>query len=503
METSIEEILTQICNEYNQPKKQIEPIIEKLNMEFYYKLKDVKNLSNEKWKEFKLPDNLYNLLIERFNKENIIAKYEISTPVSIEITNKGEIKTHSQDVTNYQLTKKEIDDGLNEIDSEITDVNKQREVLGLIEGVVLNVINHPSEEKYRKINFEKIRKKYPYQSIGKFFNLIKFRKIAETDQTFIRYSKEVNWLANVVPLMYEHYHLKYDKSKNATNTLRQCLKRSNLLNKWISQGEANYQDNQAKTETSDYNPSVTSSLYTTRGDNTKQDQNNMQSINEENKTEEPVFLAKYRQKKQEEQINQQLDEIHAKEKMENKTIRELINDEHKRRDIIVEKAVLVRMPKCYYLANSKNYQTLQKKYYKPHQYIPKDEDIQLFQNQKELMRKKENEGNKHDVEELQRLINTAITVGHDIFFVFPDNYVLQGTFCLHESTSELYNFIRKFIHNPRETFYLKYLNSKINETQESINSLKLGFPLRFDVVFPIIYCKLKDEEIEKLKVNII
>ena len=32
METSIEEILTQICNEYNQPKKQIEPIIEKLNM---------------------------------------------------------------------------------------------------------------------------------------------------------------------------------------------------------------------------------------------------------------------------------------------------------------------------------------------------------------------------------------------------------------------------------------------------------------------------------------
>lgn len=503
METSIEEILTQICNEYNQPKKQIEPIIEKLNMEFYYKLKDVKNLSNEKWKDYKLPDNLYNLVIERFNKESKIAKYEISNPVSIEITNKGEIRTHNQDITHYQLTKKEIDDGLNEIDKEITDVNKQREVLGLIEGVVLNVINHPNEEKYRKINLEKIRKKYPYQSIGNFFNLIKFRKVSETDQAFIRYSKEVNWLSNIVPLMYEHYHLKYEKSKNATNNLRQCLKKSNLLKNWIAQGEADYQDNQVKTEVKEYNSSVTSTLYSTRGNNIKNEQNNTQSIHEENKTEEPEFLVKYRQKKQEEQINQQLDEIHAKDKMENKTIRELINDELKRRDIIIQKAVLVRMSKCYFLSNPNNYQNLEKKNYRVHQYIPKDEDIQLFQSQQELMRKKENNDNKQDIEELKKLINTAITVGHDIFFVFPDNYVLQGTFCLHESTSELYNFIRKFIHNPKETFYLKYLDTKINETKESINSLNLRFPLKFDVVFPIIYCKLKDEEIEKMKVNII
>ena len=152
METSIQDILFNLCKEYDISEEQIGPIKRKLKKEFYFKLKDIKN-----------------------------------------------------------LTKEEIDQGLNVIDREIKDRDQQREVLGLIEGVIHNLLNHPNEEKYKKININKIRRKYPYDSIMSFFSLIRFKRYE--DPSFIKYTKEPSWLDNVIPLMYAHYNIPYDKNK--------------------------------------------------------------------------------------------------------------------------------------------------------------------------------------------------------------------------------------------------------------------------------------------------
>lgn len=69
METSIQDILFNICKDYDISEEMIEPIKRKLKKEFYFKLKDIKNLTKEKWKDYMLPDNLYNLLYDKYSLE--------------------------------------------------------------------------------------------------------------------------------------------------------------------------------------------------------------------------------------------------------------------------------------------------------------------------------------------------------------------------------------------------------------------------------------------------
>lgn len=69
METSLNDILLSICKEYDLSEDSIQPIKIKLSKEFYFKLKDLKNLNKEKWKEYMLPDNLYNILLDKLNQE--------------------------------------------------------------------------------------------------------------------------------------------------------------------------------------------------------------------------------------------------------------------------------------------------------------------------------------------------------------------------------------------------------------------------------------------------
>jgi hypothetical protein len=62
MESPLKKILKEIQNEYGMDDEVIDPIIKKLNQEFYFKLKDIKNLSLEIWQKFGLPTNLYYIL---------------------------------------------------------------------------------------------------------------------------------------------------------------------------------------------------------------------------------------------------------------------------------------------------------------------------------------------------------------------------------------------------------------------------------------------------------
>ena len=63
MDNALSKILYDFCYQYNLETNQVQPIIDKLNMEFYFKLKDMKHLSIEKWKGLNLPENFPLLLL--------------------------------------------------------------------------------------------------------------------------------------------------------------------------------------------------------------------------------------------------------------------------------------------------------------------------------------------------------------------------------------------------------------------------------------------------------
>ena len=66
MDAPLKKILKDIQNEYGMDDDMIDPIIKKLNKEFYFKLKDIKNLTEDTWNKFELPTNLYYILNELY-----------------------------------------------------------------------------------------------------------------------------------------------------------------------------------------------------------------------------------------------------------------------------------------------------------------------------------------------------------------------------------------------------------------------------------------------------
>ena len=471
METSLNDILLSICKEYDLSEDSIQPIKIKLSKEFFFKLKDLKNLNKEKWKEYMLPDNLYNILLDKLNQEKKKTQVKIIKEISFEII--STIVHNKEEMV--QLSKEDIERVLNEIDKEIKDINNKREVLGLIEGIINNVINHPKEDKYRKINKNKITLKYPYESLFHFLSLMQFKQSTE-DDSYLKYSNDSQWLTNILPMVYDHYTLPYDYIRPANNNIKQSMKRSGMTNRMISQSGVSVEYQPMKTEPC---PSNSSEVKNTIYDSKKE---------EENKEKEKKRI---------------LEDIYNKEKMQNKSIEELINDENKRRELILEKAACIKMPKCYFMVKPLLYDIIVKEYSVKHKYIPKDEDITLFQNQKQIIKQRQNNTNNELIDKFYKLINTPIIVAKDCFFIFPDYFIIQGTFCFNESIKELYKFVRRYLHNSKEKFYLVYKQEKVAENDLRLSELRIDHQTCFEVVFPVMYCKLKEEELDKLKVQLI
>ena len=66
MEANLEDIIKEIGKEYGHEDKRLNGIIEKLDEEFYKKLKDMENISEDDWKSLKLPKNLYHLIKKKY-----------------------------------------------------------------------------------------------------------------------------------------------------------------------------------------------------------------------------------------------------------------------------------------------------------------------------------------------------------------------------------------------------------------------------------------------------
>lgn len=74
MDASLEDIIKEIGKDYGFKDEIIKSYIESLRKEFYVKLKDIKNISENNWKTLHLPMNLYNLLKERYESTLIEEK---------------------------------------------------------------------------------------------------------------------------------------------------------------------------------------------------------------------------------------------------------------------------------------------------------------------------------------------------------------------------------------------------------------------------------------------
>ncbi len=244
METSLDSILDLIKNSYSIDEEKISPIKKLLKKQFYFKAKDMKFLTYEKWLNYSLPDNLYFLITEKLNEiksgKNIFIS-EKKNFENLEISNENNFIINNMKPINQLIktiktlenlfpNKNEINRNLIEIDNEIIskseneNLNKNREnVFNLLESVFTNIICHPTEEKYRKINIEKLLKKINYKNVEKFLYALKFKKT--NDVNFIKFGKEsvllnepVNCIHNFKNNNYEHFGLvKNEEEKNEAN----------------------------------------------------------------------------------------------------------------------------------------------------------------------------------------------------------------------------------------------------------------------------------------------
>ena len=90
MEKTLKEIINEIGKENEMKDELINEIIEKLEKEFYIKLKHMKNLSLETWKSLELPINLFYVLNEFY--QSTLSEQEKEKPPQPIIKEKEEEK---------------------------------------------------------------------------------------------------------------------------------------------------------------------------------------------------------------------------------------------------------------------------------------------------------------------------------------------------------------------------------------------------------------------------
>lgn len=223
-----------MMNTFNQLSQSNESLllllICRLNNEFYFKLKDMKNLSFDLWKSFNLPINLFYVLNDKY--QSLVSQPQSSSSSSsvaetTSTTTKQQHETHA--VTQQKETKhidppikkealpskeqhpiqegdkqkkanliqshavshpkmnintissnnpkEEINKLLEEIYREINSIDTNREVFKIIHTIFTNITLNPNEQKYKKISIEKISLNWPYQSILNFLQYCGFKSI--------------------------------------------------------------------------------------------------------------------------------------------------------------------------------------------------------------------------------------------------------------------------------------------------------------------------------------
>ena len=183
-----------------------------------------------------------------------------------------------------------------------------------------------------------------------------------------------------------------------------------------------------------------------------------------------------------------------------KTIPELLIEENSRRNNIILNTPINHNPSCFFLTNIKNIDKLLKKY--SIQYIYQEKDSNHIKSISQIINMQTNESNKNESNKLKKLIETPIITKGDIYFIFPDKYIIKTTFCLYEKVKDLYQFVKNYLNNPKNSFMLYNNNNVIDLMNTDIMMLNLSFPLTLKITFKNTYNGLKENELNKLTVNV-
>ena len=264
METTLSKILFDFCYEYNLDVSQVQPVIDKLNSEFYFRLKDMKHLTLQKWKELNLPENLFNIINEKYQENlnnnttskkvkevkqvnevkeiekknvrytnlNIINECKFSIGVGL-----ARFKKVIQEVENLPINLDELEKLLNTLEDKINNKELTMIIFKMIDDIINNIKSYPNEDKYKKINIDKILQKYPYNEIEQILTTLKFKRIPDTQ--FMKFNKDINLLS-------QPYLLILDKKGKIGN-------KNNLDNSQNSLLESNNNNNLISNNTNPYN----------------------------------------------------------------------------------------------------------------------------------------------------------------------------------------------------------------------------------------------------------
>ena len=472
MDAPLKKILKDIQNEYGMDDDMIDPIIKKLNKEFYFKLKDIKNLTEDTWNKFELPTNLYYILNELYqtalnqsnqnnpnqnnpNQNNPNQNFQKQNfqnqnfqnqnlqnqnaqnqnikkpPIDEEISTKPHLVVQkplnkNPSIETSEFNSDQIQMHLAKIFTDIDNIDISKDVFHFIYTIINNISQNPNEEKYRRINIKKLLTKYNYPSIKHFLQYLHFKEIDD----YMYLIGNVNSLINIIP----------------------------ELNGFIKVN---------KLAESNFNPYQAS--IASIGNN-----------------------------------EQKLKDISSKQA----NFEDLYYEEIKRRNNIINNTKINRNPKSYEVNNQYSLNNVINKMNEIENYddmISNSEDDKLiYKNAMNLI--KENQNNRFTLKSrmhFENLMNTPIYVKSDIRFKFPDSNILEASFGLNEKIGDLYKFLKEYLINPNEKFTIsttpppkKYI--KVNET---IQDNKLYPQVLMYVNFDSEYSGLIKEKIEKIKIN--
>ena len=446
MESPLKKILKEIQNEYGMDDELIDPIIKKLNQEFYFKLKDIKNLSLEIWQKFGLPTNLYYILNELYqnannqnsnnnnteNKNTI--ENNIKTNNNINTINNNSINVIRESPKiqkNQQLNlnknpnefnKENIHNNLAIIFAEIDNLDISKEVFQQIYKIINNINQNSNDQKFRKINIKKFLSKYPYISIKNFLLFTGFKQ----DCDYLYLLGQQNNITQLVP----------------------------ELNSFIKEN---------KIAQSNFNP-YQSSFASLSGNEEK-----IKNI-AANETNFDDLIKKEKERRQKLILNTKVDRnVKTYELNSNYSINNIIQKMNEIDDDL--------------MSNS-------------------EDDKMIFKNSMEIIKKNQNDRFTLKSRLLfETLMKCPIYIKSDIRFKFPDNNIIEASFALYETIGDLYNFIKPYLNNPYEEFTIsttpppkRYI--KLNET---IENCKLYPQVLMYVNFEK-YSGLIKEKIEKNKI---
>ena len=458
MDSPLKKILKEIQNEYGMEDELIEPIIKKLNQEFYFKLKDIKNLSLETWQKFELPTNLYYILNELYqnanitnqnlnnnntntnnnniNNDNVININKTNdnynnnnnnnlNPNSINIIHQPPKQSQQQNINlknPNEFNKENIHNNLAIIFAEIDDLDISKEVFQQLYKIINNIYQNSNEQKFRKINISKFLSKYPYTSIKNFLLFIGFRE--DGDYLYLLGKQE-----NISQLVPE-------------------------LNSFIKSNKI------AQSTFNPYQGSISSI-----------------SGNEE-----------------------KLKNITSTET----NFEDLIKKEKERRHNLILNAKIDRNPQAYELnSNYSLNNVIQKMNEIDDDLICNSEDEKMiFKNSMDIIKK--NQNNRFTLKSrllFETLMKCPIYIKSNIRFKFPDNNIIEACFALYETIGDLYKFVSSYLNNSFEEFTISTTPppKKYNKFNETIEDCKLYPQVLMYVNFDN-YSGLNKEKLDKIRV---